>query len=517
VPLAVLKMDNLYNAGLPQLEELAAAMKVFQAKGKPIYAYSADFSQAGYFAAAQADEVLIDPMGGVFLEGFGVYTNYFKEALDKLGVNVHVFRVGEYKSAVEPFLRNDMSPEAKAANQEWLGDLWGDYVDTVGQARKLGEGATDSYISGYSEGLLRNKGDSAAYAKEAGLITGAVTLAEFRKKIGEKVGFDDDHGSFRQINYIDYLHATRHQSRKQAPSSDGKLALVVVQGEIVDGGGEPGEAGGETIADLLDEARRDEDVKAVVLRVDSPGGSVWASEQIRRAVQALRADGKPVVASMSSVAASGGYWVSMDADEIWAHNSTITGSIGIFGLVPTIEKPLEKLGIRTDGVGTTPLTGAFRLDRPLTPMVQTIIQAQIDMGYREFIEGVAEGRDLAIDKVDQIARGRVWSGQHAKELGLVDHIGGLEDAAAAAAKLSGLDPQNYELEEFSDDRGFAGHWLSLLTGKIQVNLEGLPGLQNWLREYAGGVDPQQLLRRFNDPRGMYAHCFCTPTQGEPRR
>lgn len=262
------------------------------------------------------------------------------------------------------------------------------------------------------------------------------------------------------------------------------------------------------MSDLLDQARRDEDVAAVVLRVDSPGGSVWASEQIRREVQRLRAEGKPVVASMSTVAASGGYWVSMDADEIWAHDSTITGSIGIFGLIPTLDKPLEKMGIHTDGVGTTRLAGTMRIDRPISPEVGAIIQSQINRGYRDFIEGVAKARKLEVTKVDQIARGRVWSGEDAKQLGLVDHLGGLSQATEAVARIAKLEPGSYELEELSPDRGWTAKFLPGFSGQIRI--DGLPGVSHWLREWTQRSDLERVLRGFNDPRGIYAHCFCTP-------
>lgn len=508
IAFAVLKLDGLYDAGLPQLEEIAAAMKKFQASGKKIVAYGPWYEQIQYYTATQADEIVLDPMGMVALEGFSSYNNYFKDALDKLGVQMHVFRVGEYKSAVEPFLRNDMSAEAKAANREWLGDLWGDYLNTVAQSRRLPDDAAQQYVTGMRAGLQQLKGDAARYAMDSGLITHLETLTEFRKRMGAVVGFDEGHGSFRQIHFMDYLQATRREQLASTATPAGTVALVVVQGEIVDGEGEPGYAGGDTIVEMLDDARRDKSVSAVVLRVDSPGGSVWASEQIRRAVRELKAAGKPVVASMSSVAASGGYWVSMDANEIWAHTTTITGSIGIFGLMPTIEKPLNKLGIHTDGVGTTPLAGAFRLDRPMSPEFAAIVQSQIDKGYQDFIDGVAAARKLPVNKVDEIARGRVWSGQRALQLGLIDHTGGLVQAADAAAKLAGLEPGGYELQEFMPDRSFTARFFESFSSRMGQSL--LPG---WAAQLFARADLGQVLKGYNDPRGLYAHCLCTPGLG----
>jgi protease-4 len=510
IPFVVLKLDGLSDAGLPQLEEVVAAMKDFRKSGKKIIAWSPSYDQSFYYAAAQADEVVIDPMGSVSIEGFSAYTNYFKDALDKLGIDMHVFRVGEYKSAVEPYTRNDMSAEARSENSVWLGDLWSLYGKGIGEGRKLPANAADDYVRGFVTGMTTHDGDTAAYAKASGLVTSVETLADFRKRMGAQVGMDDDLGSFRQIHYLDYLAAVGGDAeRRREAAAKGTVALVFVQGEIVDGPGDFGQAGGDTIADLLDEARRDEDVSAVVLRVDSPGGSVWASEQIRRAVDNLKADGKPVVASMSTVAASGGYWVSMDADQIFAHDSTITGSIGIFGIVPTVDRGLAKIGIHTDGVGTTPLAGAFGMFRPLSPEVGQIMQSQIEKGYRDFIGGVAKARDIPVDKVNEIARGRVWSGERARKLGLVDAIGGLKQAEDAAAKLAGLEAGQYDVEEMSPKRGFAAELLSRFSGEI--GMAWLPtGVRSWLTVLGAKPDVARMLSSFNDPQGMYARCFCTP-------
>lgn len=514
IALAVLRLDSMWGAGLGQLQEFAAAVKAFRASGKPVYAYGPYYDQTHYMVAAQADQIALDPMGMLFIEGLDVYQNYFREALDKLGVDVHVFRVGEYKSAVEPFERNDMSPEAREANREWLTDLWQSYGRDVGRGRQLAETAVHDYATGLAASLTRTGGDAAALAKGAGLVDAVETLPQFRERIAEKVGWDEDHGTFRQVHHREYLDVLAHEERL-APAADVKtIALVVVQGEIVDGDSEDGLAGAETLTGLLAEARENDDVAAVVLRVDSPGGSVFASERIRREVQALQADGKPVVASMSNVAASGGYWVAMDADEIWAHDTTVTGSIGIFGLFPTFEKPLAKLGIHTDGLGTTPLAGAFRADRPLGPEMATIIQSQIEQGYQRFIEGVVGARELPVEKVREIARGRVWSGADALAIGLVDQLGGLNDAVAAAVRLAGLEPGAFQLEEFRHERGFPLYRALDFASSVRLGA--------WAGQLfpAGARAPldhvARSLRWLNDPRGVYAHCFCTVSPGRPR-
>ncbi|WP_293371323.1 signal peptide peptidase SppA [Nevskia sp.] len=510
IPSIVVKLDDMAGAGLPQLEEIALALRHFRATGKPVYAYGDSYDQRQYFLASQADEISLDPYGAVLLEGFSVYTNYFKDALDKLGVEVNIFRVGEFKSAVEPYERNDMSAEARTANQAWLGDLWSLYGTAVGDARKLTPDAANRYVAGMSAGLEKHKGDLAAYALEAGLVTQIETQASFRKRMIERVGEDPQHGSFRQIDAASYYAAI--QAEKAAGGS-AQVAVVVVQGEIVDGEGDETSAGGDTIAGLLDDARREDAVKAVLLRVNSPGGSVFASEKIRRGVLALQAAGKPVIASMSTLAASGGYWVSMDADQIWAEPTTITGSIGIFGLIPTIAEPLNKLGVHTDGVGTTPLAGAFRIDRPLGPEIKTLFQLQIEKGYRNFIEGVAKGRELPVAQVDSIARGRVWSGKAAKELGLVDALGGFPEAEAAIAELAGLTPGSYQLNELQPDRDLFKQFFGDLFGARQSGfaalLDALPATGLTGSAKALGT----AISRFDDPQRVYAYCFCTPQLG----
>lgn len=505
----ILKLDTLGSAGMAQLDELVVAMQKFQKAGKKIHAYGPSYDQTGYRAAAAADDVSMDPQGAVLLEGFSSYQNYFKDALEKLGVKVNVFRVGEFKAAVEPFIRNDMSEEARLANLEWLGDLWREYGKDLSEGPlKLKEDAAENYVAGFRGGVERLRGDSAAYAKEAGLVTHIETLGEFRKRIAETVGMDEDTGTFRQIHFSEYLRAVDHGNKQNKKDVSGnQIALVVIQGEIVDGPGEPDKAGGDTIAALLDEARRDDNVAAVVLRVDSPGGSAWASELVRRQVNALKAEGKPVVASFGTVAASGGYWVSMDADQIWANESTITGSIGIFGLIPTIDQPLEKLGIHTDGVGTTALAGTFRIDRPLSDDVAAIFQAEVEKGYRDFIQGVAKGRKLEVAQVETIAQGRVWSGADAKEFGLIDSFGGLDEASRAAATLAGLGEGDWSLEEFTPAPEFPGGIIGELFGSLGLSMGGVSAEHPLLKAVAQS-DASQWLRRFNDPRGVYAHCMC---------
>lgn len=509
ISFAVLKLDGLWGAGLAQINELVAALQTFQAAGKRVVAYSTWYDQVGYLAASRADEIVMDPLGFVAVEGLSSYTLFFKGLTDKLGVEMNVFRVGEYKSAVEPFLRTDMSEEAKAANLDWLGDLWSGYTAAVAAGRGFSPDRVVSYVE-QLPALMRAQGGSAAEAaRAADLVTHLETLREFRARMAETVGIDDQHGSFRQIHFQSYLAARAREP--QAEESENVIARVVVQGEIVDGVSDIGVAGGDTISDLLDEARRDDAVSAVLLRVDSPGGSVWASEQIRRAVVHLQDVGKPVVVSMGNLAASGGYWVSANADRIYAHPETITGSIGIFGLLPTFDRSLAKVGITTDGVGTTSLAGALRFGRPLSEPMREIIQMEVERGYADFIRLVAEAREQPEEAIDAVARGRVWSGAAALRHGLVDTEGGQADAIAALAELAGLtdwtvvdfapqtDPFQRLLAQFTD--GLAG----LVGGQV------LPAWLHGLLPPAGAaLDP---LARWNDPRGRYAHCQCAVDLG----
>ncbi len=502
---AVLKLDGLWGGGLAQVSEIIDAIGRFRASGKTVVAYSGWYDQLGYLAASHADEIVVDPMGMVALEGLSAYQNYFRDLTDKLGVTVNVFRVGEFKSAVEPFIRNDMSPEARRVNQAWLGDLWRHYGATVGVGRALAPEAVDRYITALP--IEMKAGASwADVALAHGLVTHVETLRDFRARMAEQVGLDEDHGSFRQIHFYDYLAA---RDREQTVVADRPLiARVVVQGEIVDGPSTVGVAGGETIAALLDDARRTPEVEAVVLRVDSPGGSVWASEQIRRAVVHLRDEGKPVVVSMGNVAASGGYWISMDADRVLAHPQTITGSIGIFGLIPTLDRALEKVGIHTDGVGTTPLAGAFRLDRPLSPEVKTLIQAEVNRGYEEFVARAAAARQMPVAALEPLAQGRVWSGEAAQTRNLIDALGSQEDAVSVAAELAGLD--DWQLQDFAPQTDFASRFLQQLTGGL-------------IRHFGRAMVPDIVLqlmeplatpvRRLSDPQGRYAHCACGTVVG----
>lgn len=493
----LLKLDHLGQAEPGQVQDVVAAIDRFRQSGKKIVAWSDDYDQTRYELASHADRIDLDPMGAVLLTGYGVYRQYYKDALDKLGVTINVFRVGTYKSFVEPFTRNDMSGAARTDNRRWLDSLWSTYHDVVTADRAIDSADIDRYVSGYASRLSTNGGDGATLARKAGLVDALTTFGQLRRTLIGVYGRNADTGSFRQIDVGDYLAATEPDT-----GDIRRLAVVTVSGDIVDGESTPGAAGGQTIARLIDAARRDPQLAGLVLRINSPGGSVTGAEHIRRAVAAFRGAGKPVVVSMAGVAASGGYWIAMDANEIWAEPSTITGSIGIFAIVPTFDKPLGKLGIHVDGVGTTPLAGALRLDQPLSAPVKTMLQARIERGYREFVGRVAKARHMTPAAVERVAQGRVWSGAGAKSIGLVDRLGDVTRAESAAARLAGLDPANYRLQPMTSPSDWRSALRQLLTARL-----GVAWLGGWPARIMG-PPMQALAETLRNPQALYARCFC---------
>lgn len=514
----VLQLDKLQPSGFASMREVAASLQELRASGKDIVAYSDNMSQWQYLLAAQAKEIYLDPMGGVVLEGLGRYRQYFRTGLqDKLGVDVHLFKVGEYKSAAEPYVLDAASPQAKEADLFWMNDVWQRYLADIATARKLDAAQLAAGIDTMPEGIAAAGGDLAKFALQQKLVDGLKTREEVEDLLADRgVADEDADGGFRSINLDEYL--TQLDARRSPVDSRPQVAVVVASGEIAGGDLPAGRVGGESTSALLREARDDDNVKAVVLRVDSPGGEVFASEQIRREVVALKAAGKPVVVSMGDLAASGGYWISMNADRIYADPSTITGSIGIFGMIPNLSRSLDKIGVHTDGVGTTRFAGAFDITRPMDPAVGQVIQSVINKGYADFTGKVADARSKPVEAVDEVARGRVWSGAQAKERGLVDAFGGLKAAIADAsnrAKLGGPDKVRVRYIEkpatpFAQFlSGFAGShagaWMLGESGVARMMLaRSMPEVDTQLRFVEDAV---------RDPRGSapvkaLAYCFC---------
>lgn len=509
IPVIALDLDNFDGAGQPMEEELALALRQFRAAGKKVIAYGTDLTQERYFIAAQADEIYLDPMGSVIFEGFGRYRMYYKKLFDKLGIDMNVFRVGAYKSAVEPYLRTDMSPQDKEESLAYLSAEWKAYQDAVTSARKLPPDAISNYTDSLSKAAIADGGDLAQVALQAGLITGIKTQLEFERRIIDLVGEDPSTGSFRSVSVDDYARLARAQIEARSAGKP-RIGVIIAEGEILDGDQPPGTIGGDSTARLIREARLDKSVRAVVLRVDSPGGSVLASEEIYRELMALRAAGKPLVVSMSDLAASGGYYISAPADEIWASPATLTGSIGIFAVVPTFDKTLSKIGITVDGVGTSPLSGQSVL-RPLGDTTRALLQSEIQRGYNDFLTRVSMGRKKTTEQIDAIARGRVWAGVDAQRIGLVDHLGTFEDAVKAAAHRANL--RNYAIKFIEPQLTWTQElMLQLRTDAVRVLMK-TDDHTLALEQVAQQLDPiaKQLerLSRFTAGDHLYSYCFCT--------
>jgi len=477
----VLDLEHLEGAGLPMLQDLAESIRGFRESGKKVYAYAESYSQRQYYLASQADALYLDPMGYVLLEGFQYFRTYFGGTMDKLAVDVNVFKAGDHKSAPDEWVRTDMSPADREDAAGWIGALWDGYKADVAAARKLEPGLIQAYADEAAEGVKATGGDLAQYALARGLVDGLKTRQEFETIVAEVAGEgEDEETGFSAVSWRAYLPYVRTEDALGG-RDDETVAVVVASGEILDGEQAPGLVGGDSLAQLLRQAREDEDIAAVVLRIDSPGGSIMASEVIRREVEALGEAGKPVVASMSTVAASGGYYIAMDADRIFAAPTTITGSIGVFAVVPTFQRTLGKLGVTSDGFGTTRLSGQLELDRPLGPDAQAILQASVEHHYRTFVRNVAEARKRRPEEIDSLAQGRVWSGADAKAAGIVDELGDLDDAVAEAAELAGLED------------GYAVRWL-------EKELDWRDALVLQLRDVAAPVVDALAPRRPALPR-----------------
>jgi protease-4 len=522
----VFDLDDMRGGGQPTLAELTAAIKDFRSSGKKVVAHATYYGQDQYYVAAAADEIYLDPLGFVAIDGYDRYRTFYKDLFDKLGVEVNLFRVGAYKSAAEVYVRNDMSPEDREESLQYLNGLWLSYRTAVAEARGLKPEDISAYVANSVTALQAAKGNGGQVALDAKLVTGLKSTIEVERRLVELVGLDaasdeakeekaerDDSDlgeDFNSTALADYLRVVEAEKKARGAGKD-KIGVIVAAGEILDGSQPPGSVGGESTSELIREARRDDDVKAIVLRVDSPGGSVLASEEIYREVRAAQKAGKPVVVSMGDLAASGGYYIAASADEIWAHPATITGSIGIYGAIPTFQNTLSKIGVNVDGVGTTTLSGQLRLDRGLGEEAKKMLQSTVEHGYEEFLARVSEGRKKTRDEVHAIAQGHVWVGTDAKNNGLVDHLGlfdGAVKAAATRAKMKG----DYQVERIEPQLT----WAESLALQIKVwfakNFVGEVVARNPLLNVSRGLQPVQreLERwtRMSSRDNRYAYCFC---------
>jgi protease-4 len=506
-----LDLDGFAGGSLPQLHRVAKAMDRFKKSGKPLIAYASNYTQGSYYLAASATKTyLTSTQGMVGVLGLAAYRNYYKDLIDKLKIEWHVFRVGKYKSYVEPYTRNSMSKAAKAENNELLDSLWTRYANAVATARGNDPADIVSLADSLPAALTKMGGSAADVAKHDNLIDGVISLPALNKQIGKRVGADSDTGKYRRTDLHDYL-AVRRPGAHIANRAWDQVAIIVAQGDIVGGKAPPGTIGADTFSDLLNHAAHDDRVKAVVLDVASPGGSAIASDQILNAELALEKTGKPLVVSMAGVAASGGYWISMAGDKIFASPATITGSIGIFGMFPTFERTAKWIGVHRDGVETSPLADFGDPLRPLSPAEAKVFRRTVDHGYAEFTGNVSHYRNLPLSHVQAIAQGRVWPGSDAKRIGLIDDFGDLSSAVASAASMAKLQsygvtyiaPRLNSTQRFivnlagnSSACGVARH---LFAGGYENTLESVA------RPLLGELESTLKLR---DPRGLYTYCFC---------
>ena len=496
----VLDLEGMVGPSTSQTMEIVEAIDRFKASGKPVLAHADYLSQSQYLLASSADELVVHPEGGAMLTGFGVYRTYMKQFLDNIKVNFHVFRVGENKSAVEPYMRDDMSDSQREVVGQWLGSLWRDYSQMVETSRGLEPGDLDVFINAFPERLVASNGDVAETFLKAGLVDQLLNDDDLEIWLADKVGVTDSSGEAELVGLRRYIND--YQSAESG-SNDAVIAVVAIEGSLMPGSSGQGVAGSDSIISHLERAH-DDDIAALVVRINSGGGSVFASEVIRTKIEAIAADGIPVIASMGGAAASGGYWIAAQADEIWAMPTTITGSIGVWSVFPTLEGVLDYAGLTVDGVGTTDLAASFDASQALDDRSAAIFQATVDGIYDDFIALVSERRDMSPEAVDEIAGGKVWIGRDAIDIGLVDELGSLDRAVAAAATRAGVaegyqavrygtevSPQQLVLEELGRNFGLAG-------------VRGFDSVWQWLAPIR-----QQLafIDTLRDPKHVYLQCF----------
>ena len=505
----VLDMGGLTGSGLSKLQELADEIVRFKESEKPVIAVGDSFSRDQYYIAAHADEIYMNPMGAIYIDGYGRFLPYYKSAIDMLQIDYHVWTVGEYKSFVEPIARDDMSPEDREASEVFLGALWDAYQADVTAARELPADALQRYADEITGLLTAAGGDTARMALDYGLVDGLMSRDEIRQRLDGLVG-DGDEDDYEEVEVSTYLAATRRP--QQLSAAENKVAVIVAAGSILNGAQPPGAVGGDSTAAMIRRATEDDDVKALAMRVDSPGGSAFAAEVILRELEAFRATGRPLVVSMSSVAASGGYWISMGADEIWASPTTITGSIGVGATFPTFSRSLDRVGVHVDGLGTTQLSGQGDPLRELGADISALVQQSIEFTYAEFIGQIAAFRDKNVEDVDEVARGRVWIASDAQRFGLVDELGNLEDAIASAAGLADLAEGAYQVEYFHKQLTVAERialelvrTAAPITRVLNVGPR-LPDAFQMMLDVA--AEPFRFVDSLNDPRDIYVYCFC---------
>jgi len=504
----VIDPSYLISIGLASLKDLGHAVDAFRSTGKPIVAIAGNLGQDQYYMASLADEIWLNPGGTVWIDGYSNYRHYYREGLEKLAVEINLFRVGQYKSAMEPYIRDDMSPEAEQAGRFWLNNLWQQYLEGVSKHRGIPLMSLQETIDDFPARVEAADGDFAQFALQAGLVDRLMTDPQMRQELAVRGAVDEQGDGYRAVDMQDYLNLTLSQ---KAFSTAKHIAVVVAEGQIVPGQFAAGAIGSISTGEQLRRVASDDKVAAMVLRINSGGGDAGVSESLRLEIQQVRNAGKKVVVSMGDVTASGGYWMAMAADEVWASPATITGSIGVFGMIPTFEKTLEKIGVHTDGFGTTEMAGKLRVDRKLDPGVARLFQASTERVYQEFLELVSEARGFDnLEEVNKIAQGRVWSGQQALGLGLVDKTGTFQDAIEASARIAGLgddyqldwiEPQQTALDNF-----FTG-FVSKAVVKLNLSVSQPVSMPvSWLQ---GMLNDLQFIAARNGKFTIAAYCMCT--------
>jgi protease-4 len=505
VSAVILDLNYFLGGGISKMAEVGEALDAYKTSGKPLIAFADNFSQDRYYLASHADEVVLNPMGAVLLTGYGGYRQYYKDAIDKLGLNFHVFRVGDYKDFVEPYTRNNMSEQSRENNGRLLTELWSVYAEHVEMSRALPSQSLNDYINNLDSKLAEHQGNSAQLALEFGLVDKLATRSELEDKLIKQFGQAKDSREVKALDYWDYLSFVETETQKQHD----KVGLIVASGTIIDGDQPAGTIGSESLSELFAQARERKDIKALVLRIDSGGGGVFASEVIYQQVKKTRDTGIPLFISMGSAAASGGYWIAAAGDEIWATPTSITGSIGVFGAFPTLERTFEKLGIHTDGIGTTELAGGMRLDRDISPKASSILQQGVEFTYTKFLNIVANARGMSVEDVHTVAQGQVWSGSQAKELGLVDHLGSLNQVINAAAERADL--TSFSVEKLQRELTPKEQFLQQLSGQgqsfVPTKLIDSVAPLALRQALAPILQPFIHISRMTDPMGLYSQCL----------
>ncbi len=499
----VLKLKKMGNIGLNQLEVIGEALQLFKDRGKQVIAADDSYLQKQYYLASYANKIFINPAGFIDIKGFSFYRLYLREALEKLKINFHVVRVGDYKSAVEVFTRDSMSSNARKQNRMWLSSLWTNFTSQVTSQRSLPPESLDNLANSIATKLAETNGDSALLALQSGLVDEIQTRSEVRTYLATLSSPDSVH-DFRQVSFRNYLK-TVERSYQIVETTKDKVGLIVASGNIVDGKRQTGTIGGDSLSNTIRRAKRDKSIKAVVLRINSGGGSLFASETIRHEILELKKMGKPFIVSMSTLAASGGYLISSDSDEIWASPVSLTGSIGIFGVVPTFENSLTNLGVQSDGIGTTNIASANNLTRPLSPILKEAMQLKVNHGYDRFLTIVSKGRKIDKSSLEYLAQGKVYTGKKAQELGLIDKLGTLQDAIKSAAHKAGL--KDYSVQYVARTLTFKEKLFNQFSTTIASFFKAQTFSQPLVKRFYTMFAPLREIFYLDDPSGLYAHCI----------